>query len=118
MNVAAVEPVAYVSAVCALVAVGASIMGVVFSRKNAKEEHSTEDRSVNAEILRGTVAALQTETNRLQASLEAANTKAEHLNAELDAAQENVLILSEHIRRYLPERPFPGLRPMNAVRSN
>ena len=92
------------------------------SRRSERETARAKRRIDDFTILSGTVASLQAETTRLQESLaetnrqlDVAQHKAETLNVELDAAQENVRILSRHIRQFLPEVPFPRLVHMNEV---
>lgn len=98
-----------------LIAGVAALVGLFLSRRTDKEAHEVQDELSEFQILRGTVDALQREVNRLNTSLENANTKAEKLNHELDNARANVLILSAHLRQYVPEVPFPKLRVMNDV---
>jgi hypothetical protein len=109
----AADSVTMIGAAVSLLGAVAVIVGLYLSRRSEHEANETQEELADFTILRGVVEALQGETNRLTKSLEEANEKAVTLNQELEAAQENVRILSGHIRRYLPEVPFPTLKPMN-----
>lgn len=108
---------AAVSAIISLV-VGSlvTIAGLWLSRRSSREANRTQKRLTDLQTLSSTVDALNDEVDRLQGALTAANAKADRLLFELDAAQYNVLVLSNHVRRYIPERAFPELREMNRVR--
>ena len=80
-----------------------------------EEQTDTQKELAEFEILRGVVAALSDETDRLQEKLTEANADAERLRKELRAALTNLEILASHIRRYIPEKPFPELMPMQRL---
>lgn len=101
-----------VASVAACISATAALIGQWLSHRAAKEAQGTQDEMAEFQILKGTVETLNTEVERLSRSLDTANTKADRLNHELEAAQANVMILSDHIRQYLPEVPFPRLRRM------
>lgn len=104
---------ALIAGVSALVSGLVALAGIWLSRRSDREAHQTQEELGEFQILRGTVDALNTEVTRLQGKLKHANESADRLNRELDNAQANVLILSEHVRQYLPEVPFPKLRRMS-----
>lgn len=93
----------------------ATLVAVWFSRRSEAEANEVQQELSEFQILRGTVDALNGEVIRLSTALDTANKKASRLNRELDSAQANVLILSAHIRQYVPEVPFPALRAMNDI---
>lgn len=103
----------------ALIGAGMSLVGTLvavwISRRSEREATAVQEELSEFQILRGTVDALNTEVDRLSRALDAANAKADQLNQELDAARANVMILSAHIRRFVPEIPFPALKTMNDV---
>lgn len=122
MLIAADSTVTIAGALVSVLGATAVIVGLVLSRRSEHEANDTQEELNDYTILRGVVKTLQEETNRLQTSLrdtneelDKANAKAVTLNHELDSAQVNVRILSDHIRRHLPEVPFPKLRVMNDV---
>lgn len=109
----------------AAIAAGVSALGIWLSRRSAREANRQQKRLTDLAYMQASVETLKAEADELRTTLkdtrdqlEQANERAHALNEELDAAQHNVLVLSEHIRRYLPERPFPRdkLRPMNVTR--
>jgi Tfp pilus assembly protein PilN len=104
-----------IGAVVSVLGAAAALLGVYLSRKSSKEAQDTQEQLNDYTILRGVVDALRAEVGRLNASLDRANVKADRLNQELDTARANVLVLSAHIRQYIPEVPFPRLRAMNDV---
>lgn len=104
----------------ACIAGAVSTMGIWFSRRSAREANRSQQRLTDFQVLKGTVDALRSEAEELRVALadtrkelDAARASAHALSEELDAAQHNVLVLSNHIRRFMPERPFPRLREMN-----
>lgn len=103
------------AALVAASAIIAALVSALVSRRSEHEANEVQEELSEFQILRGTVDALNTEVGRLSRALDGANAKADRLNHELDTAQANVLVLSAHIRQYVPEVPFPALRAMNDV---
>lgn len=66
--------------------------------------------------LRSNLADAQIETNQLRSDLREARTETQKLRNETTTALANVAVLSEHIRRHVPETvPFPHLRTVSGV---
>lgn len=108
--------------VAGLVGAIGAIVAMLLTRRSDKETNEAADELNEFTILQGVVATLSAEVDRLKANVVAANEEAEknllfaqRLHRELEAAQENVRILSAHIRQHLPDVPFPKLRLMNDV---
>jgi peptidoglycan hydrolase CwlO-like protein len=99
--------------VAAIVGSAVTAVGLWLSRRSAREADRTQRRLVDLNTLSATVEALNGQVSHLEGALDDAEAKVAWLNAELAAAQHNVLVLSNHIRRYLPEQPFPELQRMN-----
>lgn len=103
------------AAIAAVISLCGTLLAIYISRRSEREANAVQEELSEFQILRGTVDALHDEVDRLSRALDAANAKADRLNHELDSARTNVMILSAHIRRFVPEVPFPALKAMNDV---
>lgn len=104
--------------VAAVISGGVGWLSTRSAHKVEGDQTEVQKELAEFEILRGVVAALSDETDRLQEKLTEANEDAQRLRKELRAALQNLEILAAHIRRYIPEKPFPELMPMQELGKN
>lgn len=118
MNLAALGAALSAFAVC----VSSAVAFLVYRANRADKEETgkREDRALEWNIMEGTIETLRTsladattETHQLKQSLAEARRDCGRLRAEINVALANVAVLSDHIRRHVPDDvPFPRLRRM------
>lgn len=103
------------SNIAAAIGAASVLAGAWFGTRGTRESDRNQRRLESLDDMRSTVEAFRSQVELLEGELEKAEATIRRINTELDAARANVLVLSEHVRRYIPEIPFPKLRRMNAL---